>query len=45
MEPYIAYIRVELNDDQLEKLIKKGEQPMESLEDTHPKVIIYRGTQ
>jgi len=45
MEPYIAYIRVELNDDQLEKLIKKGEQPMESLEDTLAKVIIYKGTQ
>lgn len=45
MEPYIAYIRMELDDNQLEKLIKKVGQPMDSLEDTLPKLIIYKGTQ
>lgn len=42
METYIAYIRVELNDEQLEKLLEKASQSMEEPpKATPPKVVIY----
>jgi len=43
METYTAYIRAELNDRQLKKLIKKAMQPMGIPEETHPQVVVYEG--
>lgn len=43
METYIAYIRVELNDRQLKKLLKKAMQPIGISEETHPQVVVYEG--
>jgi hypothetical protein len=42
VQTYIAYIRVELNDKQLEKLLEKASQSMEEPpKGTPPKVVIY----
>jgi len=43
METYTAYIRVELNDRQAKKLIKKAMQPIEIPEETHQQVVVYQG--
>ena len=40
-----VYIRLELDDGQFEKLLKKVGQSMEGLKDTPPKVVIYEGTE
>lgn len=40
----IAYLRLELNDSQFNRLLEKATQPIEELKDTPPKVVIYEGT-
>ena len=39
----IAYIRVKLNDRQLERLLEKTKPSMEELEEIPPQVVIYEG--
>lgn len=41
MRTRIAYIRVELNDRQLKRLIEKTKPSMEDLEEILPQVVIY----
>lgn len=42
MGTFTAYIKVEMNDGQIEKLLEKAGQPVEALEeDIQPQVVIY----